>query len=183
MSGILRTADAFLIVLDLTEDPDVQAELIIEQLRKWNIQLSTLSHERQTSSRVVKKALLVGNKNDIFSSKDGFKRLKERYGYLYPCISVSAFKKDNLEELKREIFSITGVIRVYSKPPGKEPDFSMPFTIPEGSTVLDLAESIHKDFVHNLRYARIWGSAKFDGQRVEKNYILKDKDIVEFHVS
>lgn len=183
VSGILRTADAFLIVLDLTEDPDVQAELIIEQLRKWNIQLSTLSNECQLSNRVIKKALLVGNKNDIFSSSDGFKRLKERYGHLYPCISVSAYKKDNLEELKREIFGITGIIRVYSKPPGKEPDFSMPFTIPEGSTVLDLAESIHKDFVHNLKYARIWGSARFDGQRVEKNYILKDKDIVEFHVS
>jgi ribosome-interacting GTPase 1 len=48
--------------------------------------------------------------------------------------------------------------------------------------VLELAESIHKDFVHNLKYARIWGSAKFEGQRVEKNYILKDRDIVELHV-
>lgn len=180
VSGILRTADAFLIVLDLTEDPEIQAELIIEQLGRWNIKIISDFKSKIPNS---KRALLVGNKNDLFSSDDGFKRLKERYGHLYPCISVSALKKENLDELKREIFSITGIIRVYSKPPGKEPDFSMPFTIPEGSTVLDLAELIHKDFVYNLRYARIWGSARFNGQRVEKNYILKDKDIVEFHVS
>ncbi|MGB9716211.1 MAG: TGS domain-containing protein [Thermodesulfovibrionales bacterium] len=186
VSGILRTADGFIIVLDLTEDPEIQAELIIEQLGRWNIHLMEIQNTKyriQNSTGVFKKALLVGNKNDLSSSKEAFNRLKERYGHLYPCISVSALKKENLEELKRQIFRITGIIRVYSKPPGKEPDFSMPFTIPEGSTVLDLAESIHKDFVYNLRYARIWGSARFNGQRVEKNYILKDKDIVEFHVS
>jgi hypothetical protein len=70
---------------------------------------------------------------------------------------------------------------VYSKPPGKDPDLSKPFSIPSGSTVLDLARTIHKDFVDSLKYARIWGSARFDGQRVEKNYVLKDRDVVEFH--
>lgn len=95
---------------------------------------------------------------------------------------MSALKKENLEELKRAIFEISGIIRVYSKPPGKEPDLSMPFTIPSGSTVLDLAESIHKDFIPNLKYARIWGSVRFEGQRVDKKYVLKDRDIVEFHI-
>ena len=109
-------------------------------------------------------------------------RLKERYGHHCPCISVSALKKENLEELKKAIFDVSGIIRVYSKPPGKDPDLSKPFTIPSGSTVLDLAESIHKDFIPNLRYARIWGSARFEGQRVEKSYVLKDKDVVEFHI-
>src|SRR4030043_700924 len=39
VSGILRTADALLIVLDLTEDPEVQAELLIEHLVRWNIKI------------------------------------------------------------------------------------------------------------------------------------------------
>jgi ribosome-interacting GTPase 1 len=90
--------------------------------------------------------------------------------------------KENLEQLKRAVFDLSGVIRVYSKPPGKEPDLSTPFTIPLGSTLLDLASSIHKEFFHNMKFARIWGSARFDGQRVEKNHILKDKDIVEIHI-
>lgn len=197
VSGILRTADALLVVLDLTEDPEVQAELLIEQLGKWNIKIlpnpsltpnSRLRRvdeatELKTSFALFKRALLVGNKNDHPFSRESFMRLIQKYSHLCPCISVSALKKENLEELKREIFIISGIIRVYSKPPGKEPDFSTPFTIASGATVLELAKSIHKDFVPNLKFARIWGSARFGGQRVEKNYVLKDRDIVEFHIS
>jgi ribosome-interacting GTPase 1 len=186
VSGILRYADALLLVVDITEDPEIQAELLVEQLQRWNIFLiSNLESQipnSQTRVGVFKRVLLVANKRDFSSAENTFSRLKERYGHIYPCISVSALKKDNLEELKRAIFDLSGIIRVYSKPPGKEPDLSHPFTIPSGSTVIDLARFIHKDFLLNLRFARIWGSAKFDGQRVEKSYILKDRDIVEFHI-
>ncbi len=183
VSGILRISDALLLVLDSTEDLEAQAELLIEQLGRWRIYIleSQLS-ESESSIGVFKKALLVSNKRDYPGTQENFIKLKERYGHHYPCISVSALKKENLEELKRAIFELSGIIRVYSKPPGKDPDLSKPFTIPSGSTVLDLAESIHKDFIPNLKYARIWGSARFDGQRVEKSYVLKDRDVVEFHI-
>ena len=183
VSGILRISDALLLVLDSTEDLEAQAELLIEQLGRWRIYIleSQLS-ESESSIGVFKKALLVSNKRDYPGTQENFIRLKERYGHHCPCISVSVLKKENLEELKRAIFEVSGIIRVYSKPPGKDPDLSKPFTIPSGSTVLDLAESIHKDFIPNLKYARIWGSARFDGQRAEKNYVLRDRDIVEFHI-
>lgn len=186
VSGILRYADALLLVTDITDDPDIQAELLIEQLERWNIHVITKLKSQipksQTSIKVLKKALLVANKKDLPESENNFIRLRERYENLYQCIPVSAKKKENIEELKKAIFEISSIIRVYSKPPGKEPDLSTPFTIPTGSTVLDLAEFIHKDFLFNLKFARVWGSAKFDGQRVDKNYVLKDRDIVEFHV-
>jgi ribosome-interacting GTPase 1 len=186
VSGILRYADALLLVIDLTEDPDIQAELLIDQIESWNIHVlsDTESQITDSSSRtgVYKKTLIAANKKDLESSEDDFVRLTKKYGELCRCIPVSALKKENLEELKRAVFEIAHIIRVYSKPPGKDPDLSKPFTIPRGSTVLDLANTIHKDFVFNLKYARIWGSAKFDGQRVEKSHILKDKDIVEFHI-
>jgi ribosome-interacting GTPase 1 len=183
VSGILRISDALLLVLDSTEDLEAQAELLIEQLGRWRIYIleSQLS-ESESSIGVFKKALLVSNKRDYPGAQENFIRIKERYGHHCPCISVSALRKENLEELKRAIFELSGIIRVYSKPPGKDPDLSKPFTIPSGSTVLDLAESIHKDFIPNLKYARIWGSARFDGQRVEKSYVLKDRDVVEFHI-
>jgi hypothetical protein len=183
VSGILRISDALLLVLDSTEDLEAQAELLIEQLGRWRIYIleSQLS-ESESSIGVFKKALLVSNKRDYPGTQENFIRLKERYGHNCHCISVSALRKENLEELKRAIFELSGIIRVYSKPPGKDPDLSKPFTIPSGSTVLDLAESIHKDFIPNLKYARIWGSARFDGQRVEKSYVLKDRDVVEFHI-
>jgi ribosome-interacting GTPase 1 len=186
VSGILRIVDALLLIVDFSEDPGIQAELLIEQLEKWNIHIiSNLKSQissLKSSIGVHKRALIVANKIDLPSEENTFNRLKEKYGHIYPCISVSALKKDNLEELKRAIFDLSGIIRLYSKPPGKEPDLSHSFTIPSGSTVIDLARFIHKDFLFKLKFARIWGSAKFDGQRVEKNYILKDRDIVEFHV-
>jgi uncharacterized protein len=182
VSGILRNADALLLVLDITDDPEIQAELLVEQLQQWNIHLlSGNKTDVETNSGVSKKGFIVVNKNDLAPAEESFIRLKEKYG-TYTFIAVSALKKENLEGLKRAIFEIAGIIRVYSKPPGKEPDLSAPFTIPSGSTILDLAEFIHKDFLFNLKFARVWGSAKFEGQKVEKTYVLKDRDIVEFHI-
>jgi len=185
VSGILRYADAMLLVIDLTEDPDIQAELLIDQLDRWNIHLRTRTEIRKSSDKVpvgvFKRTLVAANKIDLVRMEDDFFKLETKYGHLYQCIAVSALKKENLEELKRALFEVSEIIRVYSKPPGKEPDISTPFTIPKGSTIIDLASFIHKDFLFHLKYARVWGSAKFDGQRVEKNHILKDRDIVELN--
>ena len=183
VSGILRYADALLLILDMTDDPEIQAELLIEQLQRWNIHLlSGKRPDNEANTGVSKRGLIVVNKNDLAVTEGSFIRLKEKYGNTCQCIAISALKKENLEELKGAIFKIAGIIRVYSKPPGKEPDLSIPFTIPSGSTILDLAEFIHKDFLFNLKFARVWGSAKFEGQRVEKTHVLKDLDIVEFHI-
>ena len=183
VSGILRYTDALLLILDITDDPEIQAELLIEQLQRWNIHLlSGKKPDVEANTGVSKRGLIVVNKNDLAVTEGSFIRLKEKYGNTCQCIAISALKKENLEELKRAIFEIAGIIRVYSKPPGKDPDLSTPFTIRSGSTVLDLAEFIHKDFLFNLKFARVWGSAKFEGQRVEKTHVLKDLDIVEFHI-
>lgn len=185
VSSILRQADALILVIDLTEDPDIQAELLIHQLAQWNIHLKTDTGTRKISDRLLagvsKSTLIAANKMDRTSNGEGFLMLKEKYDRLCRCIAVSALKKENLEELKRAIFDISGVIRAYSKPPGKDPDLSKPFTIPAGSTILDLASFVHKDFLFHLKYARVWGSARFDGQRVEKSHVLQDKDIVELN--
>lgn len=195
VSGILRHADALVFVVDLAEDPDIQAELLLEQLERWNIMIASglfLDNENKeripeprtegkTAGRVLKKTLIVANKQDLADAAS-FAMLREKYAQLYRCLPISALKKENLEELKRALFELSGIIRVYSKPPGKEPELSTPFTVPRGSTVIDLASFIHKDFLFNLKFARVWGSAKFDGQRVEKNFVLKDRDIVEFNV-
>lgn len=183
VSGILRYTDALLLILDMTDDPEIQAELLIEQLQRWNIHLlSSKRPQVETKTGVSKRGLIVVNKNDLAVTEGSFIRLKEKYVDICQCIAISALTKENLEELKRAIFEIAGIIRVYSKPPGKEPDLSTPFTIRSGSTVLGLAEFIHKDFLFNLKFARVWGSAKIEGQRVEKNHVLKDLDIVEFHI-
>lgn len=174
VSSILRTADVLLIVIDLTEDPEVQTELLMEQLAGWNIPPGR-GEDR-------KKAVIAANKEDAPGAEEAFKRLREKFGDICPVIGASATKKQGLEELKEELFGVSDIIRVYTKEPGKEPDMGTPFTLPTGSTVLELAKAVHKDFSAGMKYACIWGSAKFPGQKVPKDYQLKDRDIVELHI-
>jgi len=58
----------------------------------------------------------------------------------------------------------------------------MPFVLPEGATVNDLALLVHKDVAERLRFARIWGKARFDGQQVDRHHVLSDRDVVELHI-
>ena len=43
----------------------------------------------------------------------------------------------------------------------------------------DLAASIHRDLPRLMKNARIWGSARFEGQSVMRDHVLQDRDIVE----
>jgi uncharacterized protein len=83
--------------------------------------------------------------------------------------------------VKKEIFGIIAVVRAYTKAPGKPADLNDPVVLPEGSTVLDFASHIHKDFASRLKYARIWGKEKYDGQMVQRDHTLQDGDILELH--
>jgi ribosome-interacting GTPase 1 len=179
VSGILRNTDAFLVVLDLADEPEMQMELILDQLGRWNIHAAARGSGAQGGIR--KRALIAANKSDLPGAGDSLRALLERWGGTFPVVPLSVRRKENLEELKRAIFDVAGIIRIYSKPPGKEPNMAMPFTIQAGCTVIAFAEHIHKDFLNKLKFARIWGSAKFDGQKVERGYVLKDRDIVELH--
>jgi ribosome-interacting GTPase 1 len=168
VSGIIRNADVSIFVIDLTEAPNAQAEFLLEQMGKWKI-----------TNRGI---LIAANKADAPESKKAAEILKGLYHDVLPVIAVSSKTKEGLEELKHEVFKASGIIRVYSKEPGKPPDLNTPFTVRSGATVYGLAEIIHKDFLLNLKYACVWGSVKFQGQRVQRDYVLKDKDIVEFHI-
>jgi hypothetical protein len=57
-----------------------------------------------------------------------------------------------------------------------------PVVVKKGSTVEEVAESIHKDFRSKLKYALVWGSGKFDGQQVKRHHVLQEGDIVELHI-
>ncbi len=182
VSGILRYADLLLLVIELSDDPDIQADLLIGQISDWKIPLRKKGEGRvERESIMHKPVILAANKYDLAGAEEGLKRVRQKYESLYPVVGVSTVRKEGIEELRRTIFENSGVIRVYSKEPGKEPDIDAPFILLAGSTVLDLAGTIHKDFLENFKYACIWGSAKFDGQRVQKDYLLRDRDVVEYH--
>jgi len=84
-------------------------------------------------------------------------------------------------DVKDRLFLILDLILVFTKRPGKDADMNDPMALPKGAKVEDLAQLLHKDFAKNLKFARVWGSTKFEGQRVGPEYELKNKDIVEIN--
>jgi ribosome-interacting GTPase 1 len=169
-------------VVDLSEEPEIQTELLIDQLADWKIPIIKFSDSEGGKTGPFQKPLIIAaSKSDLPGTEEKLIALKQRYESLYPAIGFSARDKSGIEALRNSVFEHSRIIRVYAKQPGKKPDMATPFTLPVGSHVLILAEIIHKDFVKNFKYACIWGSAKFDGQRVQKDYILNDRDIVEYH--
>jgi len=113
-----------------------------------------------------KRILFVFNKCDI---------KKPDYG-LY----ISAKDEIGLEKLKEEIWNRLDLIRVYTKSPGKPKDLPA-ITFKPGATVQDVAKCVHKDFLKDFKFARIFDSSSFSGQKVGLDYKLKDLDIVEIH--
>ena len=89
---------------------------------------------------------------------------------------------ETLEQFKKTVFKMLRVVRVYSKSPGKKPDMEEPFILPEGASVLDFAEKVHRDFRNRFSYARVWGQSGVGGRRVSREYIVQDKDIIELHL-
>jgi ribosome-interacting GTPase 1 len=183
VSGILRTANFLMLVVDLSEDADIQAELMLEQLKEWRIPvIKKVSDEKEGEIMTPKPVVIAANKYDLPDAEEKLNSLMQAYDADFPIINISAKNKRGTDILKKAVFLNSRIIRVYSKEPGKDPDMATPFTMSLGTNVLELAEVIHKDFVKNLRFACIWGSAKFDGQRVQKDYVLHDRDIVEYHI-
>lgn len=96
---------------------------------------------------------------------------------------ISADKQIKMEKLKREIFNRLALIRIYLKPQGKKADLDEPLIIRGGSTVKDVANKLHRDFVRNFRHAKVWGtSVKFEGQKVGLEHVLNDGDILRIIV-
>jgi len=104
-----------------------------------------------------------------------------RTGRRWPIHAVSCVTGEGLDALRRKTFDALGVIRVYTKEPGKAADRAAPFTLPRGATVADLALRIHKDVAATMKFARVWGPSAFDGQSVHHDHVLAEGDVVEIH--
>lgn len=131
--------------------------------------------------RVTLPTLLVSNKCDLSHNPDEIDVLEELVGVRFPAIFVSVETGEGLDRLGPIVFNGLEVVRVYTKIPGHPPDMQRPYTLFRGDTVLDVATLIHRDIAATLKFARVWGSGRFDGQQVGKDHVLADHDIVELH--
>jgi ribosome-interacting GTPase 1 len=181
--ALIRNADLVLVLVDLGDDEVLDhVERVKGQLAEHKIRLvgqaAAWSPEEALAE---KRALLVGNKEDLDGAKERAALLAECYAADLPLLTVSAASGGNLEALRRALYEGLGIVRVYTKSPGKKPDFEAPFVLKQGATVLDVAEAVHKDIAAGLKFAKIWGVDKFDGQRVTRDYIVQDGDVIELH--
>jgi len=180
--GLVRLADAVLLCLDLSDEKCFErADEVIELLSARHIRLVDGSSRQVDWRTVERRTLAVGLKCDLAPGRA--EELSAWAGGRFPVAVVSTTTGEGLEDLRRAIFRAAGVVRVYTKKPGHPPDLTQPYTLREGATVLDVVEHIHKEFVEKLRYVRLWGSGRFDGQHAPLDHVVQDGDIVEIHLS
>jgi ribosome-interacting GTPase 1 len=132
-------------------------------------------------SVVFKPTLVLANKGDLPGTEDAFEELKDVFGKDFAMIPVSAEKRIGLEDVGRSVYDILSVIRLYTKIPRQDPE-KRPLVLGAGCTVRDVAESLHRRFITNFRFARVWGSSvNFGGEMVGLGHSLADGDVVEVH--
>jgi ribosome-interacting GTPase 1 len=180
---LIKRSDLILLVVDLQTDPVQQLEDTIALLEEHRIAPCHLKDRYAEGRRLTFVPLLVlANKNDDESSDENFDIFCELLEDDWPLLPISATTGRNLERLKWVVFERLEVIRVYTRPPGKDPDLSAPFILKKGSTVAEFAGKVHQDFFEKLKTARVWGSVAYDGQMVRRDHVLCDGDVVELRI-
>lgn len=174
--GLYRNGDIIVLVLDILADPHKDFATINSALNNKNIFLK--SHDFGD----IKNAFIVLNKIDSQHNAPVINSFISKHQDTFTIISVSATHGEGIDLLKREIFSQLKIIRVYTKKIGNPIERRDPVVLQQGTTLIDAAEYIHKDFKKKLKFARLWNDAGYAGQRVEKSHVLNDGDVVEFHV-
>ncbi len=181
--GLVRSADEVLLCMDgSSDDAPEQTAQVVDELAKRKTLLApdTAFAENDFSVLSIKTLLVVTRASDP-DCDVRVELFRELTGAEYPVVKVELDDEESREQLRDTIYRSLDVIRVYTKRPGKPPDYDAPFTLPRGSTVEDLALQIHRDLAANLKFARVWGANVHDGQTVGRDHELHDEDLIELH--
>lgn len=194
LAETLQTADACLLVMDLGAPSCVeQLQTVHAALREKRVTLTEHWNPAGTGAETAGEpdvdpfalrlpTLMLANKADAVADIDAeIETFRELTGVRYPVLAVSATTGRGLGEIGPWLFLHLGIVRVYTKAPGKPPEKDRPFTLRRGQTVGDVARLVHKDVARSLRYARVWGKSGFDGQQVGRDHVVADRDVIELH--
>jgi len=151
--GVLRGADAMV----LCHAADVPLA-----------ELATIRSELDAAG-IEKRALIAVTKLDE-ANESRVEEISRAAGL--PAIGVSVLDDDSLDRLRERIWELTGLIRVWLR---EEAHALVP-----GATVVDAARAVHHALAESCTGARVTGpSAKFEAQRVGREHVLADGDVVE----
>jgi ribosome-interacting GTPase 1 len=196
LMGTIRNADVVCVLVEAGDVVLEQLETVLGLLRAKGLTLVSTPRSQLSSSGpgvCFLPGLIVLSKVDC-GSEECVQAVKELYSAgpspgsvrdgTQPgleVVAISAKTGAGLQLLFGKLWELLAMIRVYSKEPGRPPDLHKPFTVPIGTTVEGLARQIHRDLPERLKFARLWGHSRFDGQQVHRTEVLQDKDVVELH--
>ena len=194
IGNALQPADACLLVIDLCEAGCMERAVAVRDLlaeRKilltagWPADTSNprlaVDHEGDPFTVRLPTLLLVNKVDQVADPKAEIEVFTDLTDLRYPTLAVSATTGAGLAGIGPWLFARLGIVRVYTKAPGKPPDLDRPYTIRRGGTVFQVAELVHRDIAEGLKFARVWRLDTFDGQHVGSDHTLVDGDIVELH--
>lgn len=183
MANLVRNADIVALVCDTTDRECIpRTDFVIRSLEEKHILLRpNLSHQSDDPRNYTKRTIVCAHKAFEDDSAHGLDAIKQRFSG-FTVVETSVLDDASLNLFKQAVFDSLSIIRVYTKHVGHEAKLIDPVILPLGSTVEEAARLIHKDFAANLKFAKIWGQGKFDGQRVQRDFQLSDGDVIEFHI-
>jgi hypothetical protein len=192
IGSTLQSADAALLVVDIS-DPEVvqQVQEVRDELAARRVGLSPRWPADPPAAAIAEEAddpffhllptLLLANKADLDAdAASDAAALEDLAGLDYPLLVASAETGAGLDALGPWLFSRLGLIRVYTKAPGKPADRGRPFVLRPGATVADVARLVHRDLADHVRFARLW-NASHDGHHAGRDYPVADGDVIELH--
>jgi ribosome-interacting GTPase 1 len=199
LGSTLQTADACLLVIDLADPECLQhVESVQAMLAERKVSLVTRwpAEDGPTGAALPAGAdsgdvfelrlptLLIANKADLLGHPEtDVEALAELEQPHFPAQLVSALSGEGLGALGEWLWHSLGLVRIYTKAPGKPAQRDRPFTLRHGEqTVADVARLVHREMAQTLKYARVWGaSVAAEGQHVGRDHLLADRDVVELH--
>ena len=172
--ALIHNADAVLLLFDVT-DPELldQTDFVLQAFQKRGIEISAAASPP---------VLVLGNKIDRAGAEDEFEVWRELFGESFQAEPFSALSPGDLSALKRRLFDILKIVRVYTRAPGQKRDEdASPFVLKKGSTMLDLAAAVHKGMAADFKFAKVWNDHGLEGIMVERTYQVQDGDLAEIH--
>ena len=208
MPNALQPADAAILVVDLADPESLDHVAAIRErldskrvslIERWpfpsaggalldssaapsaRAAAAAVDEQLEDPFRVKLPTLLLANKADLDPDPAEVTVLEELLGVRYPALSVSATSGAGLEGIGPFLFEGLGIVRVYTKAPGRPADKDRPYTLRRGGTIVEVARQVHRELAESVKFARVWGSGAFDGQQVGREHLLADGDVVELH--
>jgi len=183
LNDMIRRADLVIILLDILANPLEQLEMVMNNLHSARIYSDRCPlPEDLPKSPFVKTMLIALNKMDSGADEELLELFRDLSKTQIATIGISVGNGTHIQALWDVVFSLSRLVRVHTKKPGKAPDMKAPFVVMEGTSLEELAEKIHKDLIAKIKYAKVWGKNVRDGQMVQRDYIFADGDIVEMNL-